>query len=108
MLPDSGLRALAAAGAISAAAGVAHDQIQPASLELRLGDVAFETVRRLPPADQDDIARAMLRLAKVGGEAPEPIDPAHLPDVREGLAQARRREFASEAAVEAAFHRFGH
>jgi hypothetical protein len=34
------------------------------------------------------------------------IDPAHLPAVREGLSQAERRRFASEAEVEAAFRRF--
>jgi hypothetical protein len=47
----------------------------------------------------------MLTLAGDEG-APEPIDPAHLPDVLEGLAQARRRQFASDAEVEAAFRRF--
>ena len=73
----------------------------------RLLERAFEAVRRLPPADQDDIARAMLSLARTEGEAPETIDPAHLPDVLEGLAQARRRQFASDAQAEAAFRRFG-
>ena len=47
----------------------------------------------------------MLALAG-NGIAQEPIDPAHLPDVLEGLAQARRRQFASDAEVEAAFRRF--
>jgi DNA-binding transcriptional regulator YdaS (Cro superfamily) len=62
---------------------------------------AFEAVRRLPPEEQNEIARAMLML--VGREdAPEPIDPAHLPDVFTGLAQARRRQFATDAEVEAA------
>jgi hypothetical protein len=66
---------------------------------------ALEAVQKLPPESQDEIARAMLVLA--GDEtAPKPIDPAHLPDVLEGLAQARRREFASDAEVEAAFRRF--
>ncbi len=66
---------------------------------------AFEAVRLLPPENQDEIARAMLALA---GEdtAPEDIDPAHLPDVLEGLAQAKRRAFASDAEVEAVFRRF--
>jgi hypothetical protein len=36
----------------------------------------------------------------------EDIDPAHLPDVLESLAQARRREFTTDADVEAAFRRF--
>ncbi len=70
----------------------------------KLLEKALETVRQLPPADQDEIARAMLSLA--GDEEPEDIDPAHLPDVLEGLAQARRRQFASDAEVEAAFRRF--
>ncbi len=39
-------------------------------------------------------------------EEPEDIDPAHLPDVLEGLAQAKRRQFATEAEVETAFRRF--
>jgi DNA-binding TFAR19-related protein (PDSD5 family) len=66
---------------------------------------ALEAVRLLPPENQDEIARAMLALARDEGE-PEAIDPAHLPDVLEGLAQAKRREFASDAEVEAAFRRF--
>lgn len=61
-------------------------------------DHALDVVRALPPEGQDDIARMMLQLAR--DDAPEPIDPAHLPDVLEGLAQARRRDFA------AAFRRF--
>jgi hypothetical protein len=66
---------------------------------------ALEAVRRLPPDHQDEIARAMLVLAGAEGE-PEEIDPAHLPDVLEGLAQAKRRQFATDAEVEAAFRRF--
>jgi hypothetical protein len=62
-------------------------------------------VRRLSPDAQNEIARAMLALAGNEGE-PEPIDPAHLPDVLESLAQAKRRQFATDAEVEAAFRRF--
>ncbi len=72
----------------------------------KLLDLALETVRRLPPVDQDEIARAMLCLAGNEDEAAEEIDPRHLPDVLEGVAQARRGEFATEAEVEAAFRRF--
>jgi hypothetical protein len=71
----------------------------------KLLEKALEAVRQLPPDSQDEIARAMLTLAGDEGELEE-IDPAHLPDVLEGLAQARRREFASDAEVEAAFRRF--
>jgi hypothetical protein len=71
----------------------------------KLLEQALEAVRRLPPDVQDEIARAMLTLAGDEGE-PEAIDPAHLSDVLESLAEARRREFATDAEVEAAFRRF--
>jgi len=71
----------------------------------KLLEQALEAVRRLPTDSQDEIARAMLHLAAGDGE-PEAIDPAHLPGVLEGLAQAKRRQFATDAEVEAAFRRF--
>jgi hypothetical protein len=71
----------------------------------KLLEKAVETVRRLPSATQDEIARAMLTLAGDEGE-PEGIDAAHLSAVLEGLAQATRREFATDAEVKAAFRRF--
>src|SRR5271155_5846574 len=72
----------------------------------KLLDKAIDTVRRLPPANQDEIASAMLGLARAGEGEAEDIDPAHLLDVLEGLAQARRREFATDADVAAASLRF--
>ena len=71
----------------------------------KLLEKALEAVRQLPPDSQDEIARAMLTWAGDAGE-PEEIDPAHLSAVLEGLAQAKRREFATDAEVEAAFRRF--
>lgn len=71
----------------------------------KLLDKALEAVRRLPPEGQDAIAQAMLNLAGEDDPAEE-IDPAHLPDVLEGLAQARRGEFASDAEIEAVFRHF--
>jgi hypothetical protein len=71
----------------------------------KLLEQALEAVRRLPPESQDEIARAILTLAGDQGEF-EPIDPAHLPDALESLAQAKRRQFAADAEVEAAFRRF--
>ena len=70
----------------------------------KLLEKALEAVRRLSPDGQDEIARAMLTLAGEG--EPEPIDPAHLPNVLQSLAQAQRRQFATDAEVEAAFRRF--
>ena len=71
----------------------------------KLLEKALEAVRQLPPDRQDEIARAMLNMAGSDGE-PEEIDPAHLSEVLESLAQAKRREFATDAEVEAAFRRF--
>ena len=71
----------------------------------KLLEQALEAVRRLPADSQDEIARAMLHLA-AGEATPEPIDPSHLSDALEGLAQAKLRQFASDAEVEAAFRRF--
>ena len=71
----------------------------------KLLEKALQAVQQLPPESQDEIALAMLTLSGNGGE-PEDIDPAHLSDVLEGLAQAKRREFASDAEIEAAFRRF--
>ena len=71
----------------------------------KLLEKALEAVRRLPPGAQDEIAQAMLTLAGDEG-SPEEIDPAHLPAVLEGLAQAKRRRFATDEEIEAAFRRF--
>jgi hypothetical protein len=66
---------------------------------------AVEAVEQLPPDNQDRIARIMLTLAGEN-DPPEDIDPDHLAGVLEGLAQARRGEFASDAEVAAAFRLF--
>lgn len=65
---------------------------------------AVDTVRRMPPDAQDDIALAMLELARIG--SPSPIEPDHLADVLAGLAEIARGDVASDAEVDAAFHRF--
>jgi hypothetical protein len=70
----------------------------------KLLEKALEVVRQLSADSQDEIARVMLNLVDEG--EPEDIDPAHLADVLESLAQAKRREFATDAEVEAAFRRF--
>jgi hypothetical protein len=71
----------------------------------KLLEKALEAVRGLPPESQDEIAFAMLALAASEG-GPEELDPTHLPEVLEGLAQAKRRAFATDAEIEAAFRRF--
>ena len=73
----------------------------------KLFEKALNAVRRLPPEGQDEIDLAMLSLVGSDEEVEE-IDPAHLADVLESLAQAKRHQFASDAEVEAAFRRFEH
>lgn len=70
----------------------------------KLLDRAVETVRKLSAESQDEIARAMLQLAN--NEEPEQIPPEHLSAVLEGLAQAKKRQYASVGEVEAVFRRF--
>ena len=71
----------------------------------KLLDQALAAIRRLPSETQDEFARAMLTLAGDESE-PEAIAPAHLPDVLESLAQAKRRRFATDTEIGAAFRRF--
>lgn len=67
-------------------------------------DKAVQAVRRMTAAEQDAIAEAMLSMARIG--APRGIDPDHLQDVLDGLAEIQRGEIASDADVEAAFRSF--
>jgi hypothetical protein len=71
----------------------------------KLLDMAVQTVRRLSSETQDEIARAMLRLAK-GDDEPEPINPDHLPGVLQGLREMQLGQLASDDEVEGAFRRF--
>jgi hypothetical protein len=71
----------------------------------KLLEKAVDAVRQLPADSQDEIAREMLYLVQANRE-PEQIDPDHLPDVLESLAQAKRGEFATDEEVKAAFRRF--
>jgi hypothetical protein len=72
----------------------------------KLLEKALEAVSRLSPESQDEIARAILRLAGNDGELRE-IDAADLPGVLEGLDQAKHRAFSSQPQLERVFSRFG-
>ena len=66
---------------------------------------ALEAVRRLPPDNQDEIASVTLSLTGDQKESEE-SDPAHLSGGLESFARTKRRQFATDAEVEAAFPRF--
>lgn len=72
----------------------------------KLLEKAVQTVSRLEPEAQDEIARAMLRLAAHDDE-PEEVPAELLAHVLEGLRQSLRGEFAPDDEVEALFRRFG-
>lgn len=72
----------------------------------KLLEQALDAVRKLPAESQDEIARAMLRLAAREDE-PEAIDRDDLLAVQQGLAEAGRGEFATDDEIKAAFDRFG-
>ena len=71
----------------------------------KLLEQAIEAVRRHPRILRMTSPAPLFIMARSEVEA-EPVDPAHLAAVLEGVAQAKRREFAMDDEVEAAFRRF--
>ena len=71
----------------------------------KLLEEALDAVRALPDDAQDAIARVMM-LAIPNDDEPEDIPAEHLAAVMEGLAQAERGEFASDAQVAEVWKRF--
>ena len=69
--------------------------------------MAIDALRQLTPERQNELAGYILHLATNDDREPEDIDPAALPAVLEGMAQAKRGEFATDEQVAAAFARFG-
>jgi predicted transcriptional regulator len=71
----------------------------------KLLEEAIARLRQLPAEDQDVVALAMLAMAH---ETPiVALDNETLAAVREGLQQARRGEFVSEAEIEALWKQYG-
>jgi hypothetical protein len=70
----------------------------------KLLDLAIAELRKLPPADQDETAE-MLFWSIETRAGPLPLDDETLIAIEEGLAQARRGEFASDAEIEALWKR---
>jgi hypothetical protein len=68
----------------------------------KLLEQAIEKIRELPEADQDAAAELLLIVAS-RATASETLDDATRAAVRDGLAQARRGEFATEDEIAAIF-----
>jgi predicted transcriptional regulator len=73
----------------------------------KLLETALEAVRTLSPAEQDEIARTMLMLAKQADEDEgEEIDPADFDAVMQGLDDMKNGRFATDQEMEALFRKF--
>ena len=72
----------------------------------RMLDEAIKKVRELPDSVQDDAAEMLFSVAAKQGE-PVRLDEETRAAVREGMAQARRGEFASDEDMQAFFERHG-
>jgi predicted transcriptional regulator len=70
----------------------------------KLLDQAIAQVRSLPERDQDDTAEMLLWAIQMRA-APVPLDAETNAAIDEGLAQARRSEFASDAEIDALWKR---
>jgi predicted transcriptional regulator len=71
----------------------------------KLLEKAIAQARSLPPEEQDTLAAVLLAMTDEGTGS-VPLDDDTRAAIREGLAQARRGEFASDAEVEALWKRF--
>jgi hypothetical protein len=72
----------------------------------KLLEKAIAQARALPPEDQDTLAAVLLAMTDEGGGI-APLDDAARAAIREGLEQARRGEFVSEAEIATLWKRFG-
>jgi hypothetical protein len=72
----------------------------------KLLEKAIAQARSLPPEEQDTLAAVLLAMTD-GATSMVPLDDETRAAIREGLEQARRGQFASDAEVEALWQRFG-
>lgn len=73
----------------------------------KLLEQAIEAARRLPPDEQDDVARAILQLAAPDNAAPIVLTSAEREAIARSKAAAARGEFASEQEVRAVWSKHG-
>jgi hypothetical protein len=73
----------------------------------KLLEQAIEAARRLPPEEQDDIARAIIRLANPDEAAPVPLTSDERAAIAKSKAAAARGEFASDEEVRAVWAKRG-
>ena len=72
----------------------------------KLLEKAIAKARELPDADQDEVAELILSIA-AKAEGPVVLDDETRAAVQEGMTQAQRGEFVSDAKMAAFFRRHG-
>jgi hypothetical protein len=73
----------------------------------RLFEQAIEAARKLPPEEQDDIARAIMQLAGAQDVAPVPLTSEEHEAIARSKAAAARGDFASDDEVRAVWSKHG-
>jgi hypothetical protein len=73
----------------------------------KLLDQALAAARSLPPDEQDDIARVVLRLTGADDEPPVLLTPAEQAAIDASKAAAARGEFATDEQVRAVWAKHG-
>lgn len=73
----------------------------------KLLDQAIAVARRLPPDDQDDIARAIMHLAGADEASPVPLSPEEKDAIARSKAAAARGEFATDEEVRCVWAKHG-
>lgn len=73
----------------------------------KLLDDALAAVRNLPPAEQDSIAHAVLRLAGTDDEPPVQLSGDERAAIAASKSAAAKREFATDEQVRAAWAKHG-
>jgi hypothetical protein len=73
----------------------------------KLLERAIEAARKLPPEEQDDIARAIIQLAGDSDAEPVPLTPEERAAIARSKAAATRGEFATDEDVRAVWAKHG-
>jgi len=73
----------------------------------KLLEQAIESARRLPPEEQDDVARAILLLSDRDGVSPVPLTAEERAAIARSKEAAARGEFASDDEVRAVWAKHG-
>ena len=73
----------------------------------KLLEQAIEVARKLPPDEQDEVARAIMQLTGASDAAPVPLNQAEREAIAKSKAAAARGEFATDDEVDVVWAKHG-